>query len=204
MSVQSSASRLQHQEVPSSRRSSTPCRRGAGAREAGCAKVRPPVVADARPHQPCRRAFLACSPSARRPRLGVAWNPGRRLRRRVQQVLVEPMSSDPTESHLVGRVDRCDAQSAKLALAGTPARDPRPATRVETSVRTLYRRWRDLTLDPLPGDRKKYRRAPRADECTSYSVMARWGAKTPIIVHALGIAQDVQECSRRPRKPSGL
>eukprot|EP00966_Prymnesium_polylepis_P306084 7073111-Prymnesium_polylepis.1 len=39
--------------------------------------------------------------------------------------------------HYTRGVDRCDAQSAK-PRAGTPARDPRPATRVETSVRTLY------------------------------------------------------------------
>ena len=55
----------------------------------------------------------------------------------VQVELVEPMSSEPAKSRLVGRVDGCDAQSAK-PRAGTPARDPRPATRVETCVRTLY------------------------------------------------------------------
>ena len=71
--------------------------------------------------------------------LGVAWStPAPRVQQVVQVELVEPMSSEPAESRLVGRVDGCDAQSAK-PRAGTPARDPRPATRVETSVRTLQR-----------------------------------------------------------------
>eukprot|EP00966_Prymnesium_polylepis_P187728 4352147-Prymnesium_polylepis.1 len=61
------------------------------------------------------------------------------------------MSSDPAESRLVGRIDRCDAQSAK-PCAGTPACDPRPATRVETSVRTLY--TRDLPEVPSVRRRK--------------------------------------------------
>eukprot|EP00966_Prymnesium_polylepis_P236014 5458203-Prymnesium_polylepis.1 len=45
------------------------------------------------------------------------------------------MSSEPAESRLVGRVDGCDVQSAK-PRAGTPARDPRPATRSTTRVET--------------------------------------------------------------------
>ena len=111
------------------------------------AKVRAPVIAD---RSACGRVSRGRSSHADELVVHVhrrSASPGRRLRRAWQQVvqvdLVEPMRSDSAESRLVGRVDRCDAQSAK-PRAGTrpnpnpnPARDPRPATRVETSVRTL-------------------------------------------------------------------
>ena len=93
--------------------------------EKRCAKVRPPAVAD---RSACGRVSRGRISHAdelfvhvRRP-LGVAWStPAPRVQQVVQVELVEPMSSDPSESRLVGRVDRCDAQSAK-PRAGTPVR----------------------------------------------------------------------------------
>ena len=101
--------------------------------EKRCAKVRPPAVAD---RSACGRVSRGRISHAdelfvhvHRP-LGVAWStPAPRVQQVVQVELVEPMSSDPAESCLVGRVDRCDAQSAK-PRAGTPARDPRPGSRL--------------------------------------------------------------------------